>query len=90
MAMQDCGVFHPQKSAAEEAWLEEEDMRGVESFIDWIRGRENKEMMRIAGLGRAHEGPEGRIVAQVEEKEDFLTGSLSLSYMDSRTLLIVS
>jgi transcription initiation factor TFIID subunit 3 len=70
MAMQEVGVFKPQLSAAEEAWRGEEDMRGVEGFLDWVMGEHNKEIQRIAGLT-------GDTIGDDDKAEDFLTGEYS-------------
>lgn len=74
MALQDVGAFVPQMSAMEELWNGEEDMRGLENFLDWVKGDTNKEIRRIAGLASTEGG-----VVDVEalgQKEDFLTGRL--------------
>jgi transcription initiation factor TFIID subunit 3 len=53
MAMQDCGVLNPERVLEDQAWgtSEAEDTRGVDAFIEWARGRENKEIMRVATDG---------------------------------------
>ncbi|KAI9722736.1 MAG: hypothetical protein M1812_001667 [Candelaria pacifica] len=71
MAMQDCGALDPQKSAMEEEWEGREDMRGVEAFIEWAKGPENKEIRRIAGL--AKEAGAAIEVDALVPKEDYLT-----------------
>ena len=50
LAMQDLGLLYPQISAMEEQVKGEEDMRGIEGFINWCTGDTNKEIRRIAGL----------------------------------------
>ena len=72
MALQDVGAFVPQMHAMEEQWNGEEDMRGIESFLDWVKGDTNKELRRIAGLAPT----EGQVVdvEALNAKEDFLTG----------------
>lgn len=74
MALQDVGAFVPQMSAMEELWNGEEDMRGLENFLDWVKGDANKEIRRIAGLAPT----EGEVVdvEALGQKEDFLTGDL--------------
>lgn len=62
--MQDCGAIAPEKILEEQIYDDEEDIRGVDAFIEWAMGPENKEIRRIA-----LEGDEG--------KEDYLTGLLS-------------
>ncbi|KAL8772265.1 MAG: hypothetical protein Q9209_002477 [Squamulea sp. 1 TL-2023] len=72
MALQDVGALWPQKSAMEENLVGEEDMRGVDNFVKWMMGEENREIRRVAGLIESDvplsgiEVPAGR--------EDFLTG----------------
>ena len=74
MALQDVGALRPQISIMEEQCRGEEDMRGVQSFLDWIAGDINMEIRRIAGLGKA----EGEVlgVEAVTENQDFLTGKV--------------
>ena len=50
LAMQDLRLLSPQISAMEEQVKREEDMRGIEGFINWCTGDINKEIRRIAGL----------------------------------------
>ncbi len=61
MAMQDCGAIAPEKILVDQEFDEEEDVRGIEAFLEWAMGPENKEIRRIANDG----GEDG--------KEDFLT-----------------
>lgn len=81
MALQDVGAFVPQMSAMEELWNGEEDMRGLENFLDWVKGDVHKEIRRIAGLAST----EGEVVdiEALQQKEDFLTSKL-LSSLKSR------
>lgn len=72
MALHDVGALWPQISVAEEQIRQEEDMRGVDAFIDWIRGEGNHEIRRIAGL--TSEPGEVVDIETMGEKEDFLTG----------------
>ncbi len=65
MAMQDCGAIAPEKILEEQIFDGEEDARGVDTFIEWAMGPENKEIHRIALEG----GDDG--------KEDYLTGWFS-------------
>ena len=72
MALQDVGALRPEVSVMEEQLAFDDDMRGLDAFLAWIRGDVNKEIRRIAGLERT----EGDMV-DVEvgaEREDFLTG----------------
>lgn len=62
MAMQDFGALVPEKELAEQDFDGEEDTRGVDAFIAWATGPENKQIRRIA-----LEGVEGA-------QEDYLTG----------------
>ena len=73
MALEAVGAFRPEHSAMEDQFAYDDDMRGVDGFLGWIRGDANHEIMRIAGLvGTVDE------VMNVEgEREDFLGGKLS-------------
>ncbi|KAI4104480.1 MAG: hypothetical protein L6R37_003223 [Teloschistes peruensis] len=71
MALQDVGALWPQKSATEEHIMGEEDMRGVEAFVNWMKGDEHREIRRIAGLIDSEAPMSG--VDMPNEKEDFLT-----------------
>ena len=71
MALQDAGALWPQRSVMEEQAQDEEDMRGVEGFIGWIKGEGNQEIRRIAGLVPT---PEEVEEVGTEVKEDFLSG----------------
>ncbi len=57
----------------EEQCESEEDMRGMDAFVRWLTGEENREIRRIAGLVPS----EGEIVAleASEPREDFFTGT---------------
>ncbi|KAI9838615.1 MAG: hypothetical protein M1819_004929 [Sarea resinae] len=70
MALQDCGLFRPQLTAVDEDWGDEEDLRGVEAFLDWARGEPNRAIRRIAGLVGDDAQNE---VDELGEREDFLT-----------------
>lgn len=39
MALQDVGALWPSISAMEEQVIDEEDLRGVTGFIEWMRGK---------------------------------------------------
>ncbi|MCJ1231313.1 hypothetical protein MMC12_007990 [Toensbergia leucococca] len=71
MALYDVGALRPQISIMEEQSRGEEDLRGVEAFIEWVMGEGNKEIRRIAGLA-AMEGEAAEVEALVD-REDFLT-----------------
>ncbi|KAL8657998.1 MAG: hypothetical protein Q9202_007638 [Teloschistes flavicans] len=71
MALQDVGALWPQKSAMEEHIMGEEDLRGVEAFVKWMKGDEHREIRRIAGLIDSEAAVPG--VDIPTEKEDFLT-----------------
>ncbi|EHK17571.1 uncharacterized protein TRIVIDRAFT_43048 [Trichoderma virens Gv29-8] len=47
MALQEVGVLLPERAETEQAWKGEEDMRGVEEFIEWFSGTRMKEMMEM-------------------------------------------
>lgn len=50
MALQDVGALGPEKPATEQEWLQKEDYRGVEEFIEWFSGQRMKEFMEM-GVG---------------------------------------
>ena len=66
MAMQDCGILLPEKVLEEQAFEGVEDTRGVEAFVAWAVGPENREIRRIA--------------LEESAKDDYLTSS-SLSWL---------
>jgi transcription initiation factor TFIID subunit 3 len=73
LALQDVGALRPQMSTMEEQRESEEDMRGMDAFVRWLTGEENREIRRIAGLVPS----EGEIVAleASEPREDFFTST---------------
>ncbi|KAL9599993.1 MAG: hypothetical protein Q9219_003462 [cf. Caloplaca sp. 3 TL-2023] len=71
MALEDVGAFQPQLSAMEERITGEEDMRGVEAFVKWLKGQEHREVRRIAGLIETEAPVPGLDLP--EEKGDFLS-----------------
>lgn len=76
MALDDVGAFQPQFSTMEEGITGQEDTRGVDVFIKWMKGDENREIRRIAGLIET-EGLMPGLDAPAE-KEDFLTGMITI------------
>ena len=72
MALEDVGALQPQISAMEERITGEEDMRGVEAFVKWMKGEEHREIRRIAGFIDNEALVPG--VDIPAGKEDFLTG----------------
>lgn len=69
-ALQDAGAIRPQLREMEEDWQAEEDMRGLQSFIGWIKGPAHTEIRRVAGFLPS----EGDILnPDAVEKEDYLT-----------------
>ncbi|KAL8833087.1 MAG: hypothetical protein Q9170_004520 [Blastenia crenularia] len=71
MALEDVGAFQPQLSAMEERITGQEDVRGVESFIRWMKGEEHHEIRRIAGMVDTEASMPG--LDMPADKEDFLT-----------------
>ncbi|MCJ1249151.1 hypothetical protein MMC30_006374 [Trapelia coarctata] len=70
MALEDVGALSPQIGAMEEQSIGEEDTRGMNAFLKWMMGSENKEIRRIAELS----GAEGEVDIEAgAEKEDYLT-----------------
>ncbi|KAI9727209.1 MAG: hypothetical protein M1834_008469 [Cirrosporium novae-zelandiae] len=82
-ALQDVGAIRPQLSAMEEEMTGEEDLRGVEVFLTWMRGDANKEIRRIAGLIAT----KGEVGADEAELEDYLTGT-NISLPPSSTQIL--
>ncbi|CAG7944853.1 unnamed protein product [Penicillium salamii] len=69
-ALQDAGAIRPQLREMDEDWQGEEDMRGLQSFIGWIKGPAHAEIRRVAGFLPS----EGDIIdPDAIEKEDYLT-----------------
>lgn len=83
-AMEDCGVFRPQLHVTEEEWRGEEDLRGVEAFMEWFGSDVNREIMRIAGTTTSKDG--GALdtvkVDGTGNGDDFLTGKRTTSRVD--------
>jgi transcription initiation factor TFIID subunit 3 len=70
LALQDASALQPQMRDAEEQWRGEEDLRGLETVINWITGPVNREIRRIAGFVPS----EGDVIdAEFLEQEDYLT-----------------
>jgi len=61
MAMDDCGAFAPEKVLVDQVFDGEEDTRGVDAFLEWATGPENKEIRRVA------------MDSGDDSKEDYLT-----------------
>ncbi|KAK2592038.1 hypothetical protein QQS21_010271 [Conoideocrella luteorostrata] len=55
MALQQLGALQPERSAAGKEWLGQEDVRGVEEFIEWFSGERMKELMEM-GIGDGETG----------------------------------
>ncbi|POR31332.1 Bromodomain associated domain protein [Tolypocladium paradoxum] len=47
IALQDVGALQPDKLVTEQRWKGEEDMRGVEQFLQWFSGPRMKELMEM-------------------------------------------
>lgn len=75
IAMEECGVFKPQLQVTEEDFLGEEDLRGVEAFIEWAMGDRSREIRRIAALGKdgGKDALSGVQISGTGTGEDFLT-----------------
>ena len=78
-ALLDAGALRPQLRDWEEDWAGEEDLRGLEAFLNWFSGPANHEIRRIAAFLPS----EGDMIdADSLEKEDYLT---SLKKKHSKT-----
>lgn len=69
--------------AEEERRRDRQDTVDVTAFIDWVQGKQNEEIMRIAGTLKQKDTPGAALTAQEErdkqEMEDYLT---SMLYID--------
>ncbi|KZF23709.1 hypothetical protein L228DRAFT_238238 [Xylona heveae TC161] len=70
MAMQDLGLFQPEMGVVDEEWHGDEDLRGIDAFLEWAKGDVNREIRRIAGLVGETGQPD---MDSLEEREDYLT-----------------
>jgi len=73
-SLQYVGLLRPEHGPMEEQLSRDDDMRGMEGFIAWIKGPTNKEVRRIAGLARGEIDLLG--LEEGSEREDFLAGEL--------------
>lgn len=80
MALEDVGAFQPQRSAVEEIITGEPTESGVDAFLKWMKGDENREIRRIAGLVET----EGLMLGidVPTDKEDFLTGMVNTLFLE--------
>jgi transcription initiation factor TFIID subunit 3 len=65
MALQDVGALLPERPLEEQEYLNEEDMRGVEAFIEWFQGPGHTAIREIA------------VVDGDAEATDYLNGTLA-------------
>ncbi|KAK0632978.1 hypothetical protein B0T14DRAFT_395937, partial [Immersiella caudata] len=56
MALQRVGALLPERSEEEQAFLGVEDTRGVEEFVAWAAGQQNREIKRVALDGNDEAG----------------------------------
>lgn len=47
MALQEAGALLPERTETEQLWKGEEDLRGVDEFVEWFSGTRMKEMMEM-------------------------------------------
>ncbi|KAI0175705.1 hypothetical protein GGR52DRAFT_325903 [Hypoxylon sp. FL1284] len=52
MALEDCGAIWPVREFTEQEVSGEEDMRGVDDFIQWSQGKKNQRIRKVAGLDK--------------------------------------
>ena len=75
-ALEEWGALQPQLHATEEEWRGEEDLRGVGAFVGWFTGDANREIQRIAGMGKAADTLGlGNVQLDELNNVDFLTGA---------------
>jgi transcription initiation factor TFIID subunit 3 len=67
MALQEAGALLPEKTETEQLWKGEEDLRGVEEFIEWFSGTRMKEMMEM-GSGDTESDATDYLAGKKEEK----------------------
>lgn len=48
MALQDVGALSPEKPLAEQIFLDEEDARGADEFLEWFDSKQNRDIMELA------------------------------------------
>ncbi|KAL9100798.1 MAG: hypothetical protein Q9163_003864, partial [Psora crenata] len=59
LALQDVGLLHPTRSEAEQHFTGQEDVRGLNGFVEWCTGPVNAEIRRVAGMGGGDGGGGG-------------------------------
>ncbi|GJN83652.1 bromodomain associated domain-containingprotein [Purpureocillium lilacinum] len=47
MALQDVGALQPERTPTDEHWRDDEDLRGVDEFLEWFSGPVMKELMEM-------------------------------------------
>lgn len=86
MAMQDLGALIPTMMIEDEFELPEgEDIRGVESFVEWAMGKENKEIRRVALEGGGEGGGGVDFLTALMRKHD-IEGADGTSRWDGTVL----
>ncbi|KFY70461.1 hypothetical protein V499_09152 [Pseudogymnoascus sp. VKM F-103] len=68
LAMQDCAAIVPEKVWEDQVFDGEEDVRGVEVFVEWARGEANREIRRVALEGGEEGG--GDYLMALKKKHD--------------------
>jgi len=66
--MQDCGAIAPEKIWEDEFFDGDEETRGVDAFVEWAMGPENKEIRRVT-LDGGEDGKEDYLAA-LKKKHD--------------------
>lgn len=87
MAMQDLGALIPTMMIEDEILLPEgEDIRGVENFLEWTMGKENKEIRRVALEGGGEGGGGVDFLTALMRKHDNVEGADGTSRWDGTVL----
>ena len=87
MAMQDLGALIPTMMIEDEIELPDgEDIRGVEHFLEWATGKENKEIRRVALEGGGEGGGGVDFLTALMRKHDNVEGTDGTSRWDGTVL----
>ncbi|KAI1341477.1 hypothetical protein F5Y15DRAFT_414004 [Xylariaceae sp. FL0016] len=72
LALEDCGALYPEREFVSQELSGEEDLRGVDDFLRWARGKKNMRIRKIAGVGNTPlpVAEEGGVVE--EQPSDYL------------------
>ena len=89
-AMERCAVFKPQRHPVEALFRGREDLRGLDSFVDWVSGDVHHEIRRVAGMTRDPGPLRGLDVDDLSARENYLTRMVSPSRSLDRGTSVVN